>query len=522
LRIPPIFALRQKRSAGATLAGAILVGAIVGAGATLAGTSLVDSDSGSGHKGGQAPSTRWLPLHRTSVSRYEIAAAEIGHFAYVVGGIPRGAAQPVGTLERYDLTTGRSTHLQSMPVGLDHVGVVAYRGDLIAVGGNPTEGTVSGPTSSTAAVYRYDTKQDRWSKLTSLPDGPRGGAGVAVIGDKLYVAGGAQTKPGAKTSTTIPSLEIFDLKSGGWSRGPDLPTPRTHVSGLAVGGYFYVLGGSNVVGFKGQTLPTVERYNPRSGTWERLPDMPRVHWAFGVADVDGKIVIIGGVAKGGLIPGVGGLAPEVDSFDPVRRHWSTLPGMRTPRQHLAAVSWRNRIYALDGSTTLTPATPTNDVEALDLPHPTSAYPQLEFVGKIHGSQVKKSGDQTTTAGQLNSSVLGSGAVVNAATVTKTTTDGRWTIFTAHGALFAHVLETEHGIPSGGIPKGLKLGAGKIPAGAAKTGHGATSVTLDGTGAITGGTERYAGASGWLDVNEVLSKDFRSAEITLSGTIVYRH
>jgi hypothetical protein len=407
-----------------------------------------------------------------------------------------------------------------MPVGLDHVGVVAYRRDLIAVGGNPTEGTVNGPTSATAAIYRYDTQQDRWSKLTSLPDGPRGGAGVAVIGDKLYVAGGARTKAGVGTSTTIPSLEIFDLKSGGWSHGPNLPTPRTHVSGIAVGGYFYVLGGSNVVGFRGKNLPTVERYNPRSGKWEKLPDMPRVHWAFAAVEVDGKIVVIGGVAKGGLVPGLGGLAPQVDMLDPARRHWSTLPGMRTPRHHLAAVSLRNRIYAFDGSTALLPATPTNVVEALDMPHPTSTYPQVEFEGRIYGSQVKKSGDQTTTAGQLNSSVLGNGAVVNAATATKKTTDGRWTILTAHGALFAHVLETTHGIPSGagtagrpaGIPSGVKLGAGK---------HGAPTVTLDGTGTITGGTERYAGASGWLDVNEVLSKDFRSATITLAGTIFYR-
>src|SRR5207249_4942115 len=157
-----------------------------------------------------------------------------------------------------------------------------------------------GPTSAIADVYRYDTKRNTWSKLTTLPDGARGGAAVAVIGDALYVAGGARPRPGETTSDTVSSLEIFDLRRGTWSQGPNLPTARTHVGGVALGGYFYVLGGSSIAGFGGELLRTVERYDPRTSQWQMMPDMPRVHWAFGVTTLGAKIVVLGGVGAGGL------------------------------------------------------------------------------------------------------------------------------------------------------------------------------------------------------------------------------
>ena len=202
---------------------------------------------------------------------------------------PQGANQPVGALERYDLNTGRSVLLRSLPVGIDHVGLATYKGDLIAVGGNPTEGATTGPTSAIADVYRYDTAKNSWSKLTALPDGTRGGAAVGVIGDRLFVVGGARPRPGETSSDTLATLEIYDFKRRTWKQGPAMPTPRTHLGGVAVNGYLYAIGGSTIAGFGGQNLTTVERFNARTNRWERMPSMPRTHWAFGLVEVAGRI-----------------------------------------------------------------------------------------------------------------------------------------------------------------------------------------------------------------------------------------
>ena len=209
----------------------------------------------------------------------------------------------------------------------------------------------------------------------------------------------------------------------------------------------------------------------------------------------GRIAVIGGVGSGGLIPGLGGLAPQVDLFDPSHRRWSTLPGMRTPRHHLGAVAVGNRIYTFDGTTTLTVATPSRIVERLDLPHPTRDRLLVNFKAKIKGARVAENGSKATLAGQLTSATLGNGASISVATTGAETTTGKWTILTEDGALFANVLEISHFGPSG--------------------------LTLDGIATITGGTARYKGASGWFNVEEKLASDFKSAAVDLDGTVIRR-
>ena len=474
-----------KALAAAAASLLLLAGAPAATGHVVAGPAAVLS-------GGSA---FWKPARSAKVSRYEVSAVRIGRFAYILGGIPQGAAQPVGALERYDLNTGRSVLLRSLPVGIDHVGLATYKGDLIAVGGNPTEGATTGPTSAIADVYRYDTAKNSWSKLTALPDGTRGGAAVGVIGDRLFVVGGARPRPGETSSDTLATLEVYDFKRRTWKQGPAMPTPRTHVGGIALNGYLYAIGGSTIAGFGGQNLTTVERFNARTNRWERMPSMPRTHWAFGLVQVAGRIAVIGGVGSGGLIPGLGGLAPQVDLFDPSHRRWSTLPGMRTPRHHLAAVAVGNRIYTFDGTTTLTVATPSRIVERLDLPHPTRARLLVNFKAKIKGARVAENGSKATLAGQLTSATLGNGASISVATTGAETTTGKWTILTEDGALFANVLEISHFGPSG--------------------------LTLDGIATITGGTARYKGASGWFNVEEKLASDFKSAAVDLDGTVIRR-
>jgi hypothetical protein len=418
----------------------------------------------------------WKPAPGTRVARHEVAAAQIGHFAYLLGGRQQGRAQPVGTLERYDVDTGRTALLRSLPVGIEHVGLVPYKGDLLAVGGTPTE------TTATADVYRYSTKADRWSKITTLPGGPRAGAAVGVIGDRLLVAGGSR---GAETLGT---LEIYDLARGRWSKGPNLPTPRAHGGGIVLFGRFYVVGGTSAAGVN---VPTLERYS--SGRWQRMPSMPRMHWGFGLARAAGRIAVVGGIGVGGLLPGLGGLAPQVDLFDPVRGRWSPLPGLRTPRHHLAAVAVGDSIYALEGTTTLTIPTATRIVERLRVPHPTRAQALVTFKASIRGARVSEEGGQVTTAGELRSRTLGAGAIVSHGTASPEATKANWTILTTDGALFARVLLITHLSPGG--------------------------IALDGIGTITGGTSRYKGARGWFAADETLSSDFRNASVSLDGTII---
>ena len=128
-----------------------------------------------------------------------------------------------------------------------------------------------------------------------MPPAPlaRAAAGAAVIGHRLYVAGGR-----SDTLTTISTLAIFDFDTGKWSLGPPLQHPREHVAGVAADGAVWMLGG-RAVGHGNFTY--VELYRPGASSWDRLPPMPVARSGFQAVDADAKIVVVGGEGPAGTI-----------------------------------------------------------------------------------------------------------------------------------------------------------------------------------------------------------------------------
>jgi N-acetylneuraminic acid mutarotase len=284
--------------------------------------------------GADRPRTdRWTALRPAPLERTEVAAARVGRFAYVVGGFERASGATTAAVERYDLRRDRWRRVRPMPVGLNHPTAVSYRGRVYVHGGYAAAGGLEDPTG---ALLRYDPGRNRWRRLRPSAT-PRAAHAAAVIGDRLYVAGGANE------SGSLRSLEIYDFGSGRWRSGPGFPgPPRNHTTGVASGGRFYVLAGRDA-----GNLADAERYHPRRRTWERLPPMrtPRG----GIASVrlrDGRIVVFGGER---LEPG-GTTIAEVELFDPRRRRWRALPDMRTPRHGLGGAVLGRRVYSFSGGT----------------------------------------------------------------------------------------------------------------------------------------------------------------------------
>jgi non-specific serine/threonine protein kinase len=118
-----------------------------------------------------------------------------------------------------------------------------------------------------------------------------------------------------------------------------MPTPREHLASAVVGGRLFVLAGRTATA---GNFTTVETYNPRTRRWSMLPDMRRARGGIAAATVgkDG-IVVFGGEESAGTIK-------EVERYDVSDRRWTALPDMRTPRHGLGGVSYRGRVYAIEG------------------------------------------------------------------------------------------------------------------------------------------------------------------------------
>ena len=163
-----------------------------------------------------------------------MSAAKVGDEAYVVGGFS-AAGVTTATVERLDLRTGKWATSRSLPLPLNHMSAVGYRGDLYVVGGySQLADTSSGATSD---FWRFDPHRNRWQAMPKPPIA-RAAAGAAVLGDRLYVAGGR-----SDTQLTIATLAIFDFDTNRWSLGPPLRHPREHVAAAAADGAFWLFGG---------------------------------------------------------------------------------------------------------------------------------------------------------------------------------------------------------------------------------------------------------------------------------------
>jgi N-acetylneuraminic acid mutarotase len=293
------------------------------------GTAVVLAAGGDSES---ARTDRWTALAPAQLARTEVAATRIGRSIYVVGGFERSSNATTTAVERYDIRGNRWSRVRPMPLGLNHPTAVTYRGDLYVHGGYTGESNLSAPTG---ALLRYDPERRRWRRLPSSPT-PRAAHAVAVIGGRLYAAGGAND------SGSLRSLEIYDFEHRRWSSGPDFPfgPARNHTTGAAAGGHFYVIAGRDSGNFT-----AVERYDPRRRAWEDVPDMRTPRGGIASARLrDGRIVVFGGE---NLEPGGTTIAP-VELFDPRTGRWSDLPSMRTPRHGLGGVALGRRVYAIQG------------------------------------------------------------------------------------------------------------------------------------------------------------------------------
>jgi N-acetylneuraminic acid mutarotase len=173
----------------------------------------------------------------------------------------------------------------------------------------------------------------QWKTLSSAPD-QRTEVAAAAAGNKIYIAGGL-VPPGR----TVPTVEVYDIATDSYSRGPDLPLGVNHAMATAWDGVVYVLGG--YADATGLAAPTNRAFALKGESWEELPPMPEVRAAGGAAAIDGKIYVAGGV-------GPSGLASTTMVFDIAEASWSTAEGVPTQREHLGVATDGRKLYVVGG------------------------------------------------------------------------------------------------------------------------------------------------------------------------------
>jgi len=110
---------------------------------------------------------------------------------------------------------------------------------------------------------------------------------------------------------------------GHWQSRAPMPSARTEVAAVELGGKIYVIGGYE----KGSNL--VEEYDPASDRWRGRASLPKPLHHVGAAAVNGKIFVIGGYVSGT------GSMDTVYEYDPAADRWNVKTAMPTARGALA-------------------------------------------------------------------------------------------------------------------------------------------------------------------------------------------
>jgi N-acetylneuraminic acid mutarotase len=297
---------------------------------------------------------KWLKLAPFPQPAEEISGATAGGRMYVFAGLAP-IWKPVGMVYEYDPRTDKWTKKRPMALPSHHVAFTEFRGKIYAFGGFVLP--ESGPPGWTPInnAWEYDPAADTWQALAPMPS-KRGSSLAAVVGDRIYVIGGATTIPGSKETAVYPTrphmsvgtVEEYDPVSNTWRERSAMPTPRNHAAIGVVNGKIYVIGGRVGAAFIGlaSDISVVEEYDPATDQWSGpRARMPIARSAIGAGVDGGRIYVAGGEYQD---PHMMATFRAVEAYDPASNTWTEMPPMPVSRHGLAVGVIGNRLHVISG------------------------------------------------------------------------------------------------------------------------------------------------------------------------------
>lgn len=318
---------------------------------------------------------KWTKIAPFPEPSEEILGATAGGKMYVFAGLAP-LWKPKGLVYEYDPASDKWTKKKPMALPSHHVAFTEYKGKIYAFGGFVMPQTGPAAWVPINNSWEYDPQADSWKALAPMPI-KRGSSLAAVVGDKIYVIGGATTRPGVNETSIDPNRpqlvlgtnDEYDPETNTWRERSPMPTPRNHAAIGVVNGKIYVIGGRVGAAFIAPStdISVVEEYDPATDMWSPpLARMPTARSALAAGVIDGRIFIAGGEYQDTKMMAT---FRAVEAYNPASNSWATLPSLPVSRHGLAGGAIGNRFYVVGG-----------DVQSagtgLDVSSPESEYLEL--------------------------------------------------------------------------------------------------------------------------------------------------
>ena len=197
----------------------------------------------------------------------------------------------------------------------------------------------------TNRAYSYDPVADRWSSLPSVPKNLTHSATV-VNGNQLIIAGGYSTNSSGAQIYGINNVWSFDPSTGIYSSLPNLPAARGSGGLAKVGGKLHYFGGVDT-SRKEQSTHWVLDLNNLSAGWQTTSPVPFNRTHFAVRTIDDSVYVVGGLT------GIDSSSTEYNTvfkMDGTTESWTTMASAPTVISHMAdsSVLYGGKIWVFGG------------------------------------------------------------------------------------------------------------------------------------------------------------------------------
>jgi DNA-binding CsgD family transcriptional regulator/N-acetylneuraminic acid mutarotase len=220
----------------------------------------------------------------------------------------------------------RWTFQASMPTHRAGLGLVAFEGQIFAIGG------IRGNSRATRLVEIYDPNTNTWIEGVTKPTAI-GNVSGAVLNDKIYIPGGCTNDRQA-----IDALEVYNPRTDAWEQGEALPEARCGYGLVALEDKLYLFGGWNGQAFE----DTVFVFSAKENKWEVMDSrMPEAKGYVGAAVLEETIYVVGGYNGQNEFN-------QTHIFMPETGEWLEKSPMNEKRGGLGLVSAANQLYAIGG------------------------------------------------------------------------------------------------------------------------------------------------------------------------------
>ncbi|CAH2073575.1 unnamed protein product, partial [Iphiclides podalirius] len=269
----------------------------------------------------------------------------------VFGGIDPHTAYGVGRntgkdIYRFDPVTNSWDYVGDLPEPRHHHSVAFLRGRVYLVGGaDPRDDDTRGKSVVVSTVWSYEPVTRSWYSESGLAV-PRKNFGLVVHRMALYAIGGQDKK-----GRVLRSVERFDPKTGTWSEVRSMSVARMAMASVKYREYIWVAGGMTGEK-KNPVCKIVECYNSKTNDWTEIYSLRFPRCFATLFAMNDKLFIIGGAGKITEKDKTPSSVGAIDIWDWKERVWKQETEMSIPRHGHALAYLGTQLIIIGGVTTI--------------------------------------------------------------------------------------------------------------------------------------------------------------------------